>query len=165
MATHDSIEQRLNAPAPAAPSSEVPDLKHLQGIVGSRRRRRQTASSLAMVMMAGAAITVSVWQPTPGEPTQSTDSRTDPPAIIAPRPGVTAENLRMVHHREPQYRVFARVHDQVPVFGVHPESKQVEHLGWIESERAVPVDIDGISRQQQRSIEAVLRDDPNPLSL
>ncbi|MCG8651960.1 MAG: hypothetical protein MI861_19120, partial [Pirellulales bacterium] len=64
-------------------------------------------------------------------------------------------------------RVFARVIEQSPVFDVHPQTKVMRHVGWIESEQTVPLDLRFFSDDQQQDFRAMLR--PNaqsvPLSL
>lgn len=51
-------------------------------------------------------------------------------------------------------RLFANVTDKVPVFELEEKTQHFVHVGWMESEKTIPVDVNRLSRQQQ----AVIRD-------
>jgi hypothetical protein len=148
---------------PRVPHSAPPDLEHL--IIRLRKRRRarrilgtSVLSALGVLLIACAHEWNSTRRPQRNRPgdavvradtESSTDSReTAGPSGVEPMP----ESLAGV-------RVFAKVHQPIPVFGRQEGTEYIRHVGWIDSEELVPVDLSRFPLEQQKSIEAVLHED------
>lgn len=172
-----STESLLHTALPPVPPAEVPDIAALQNRVSKRRRRRKwgTFVSCSVAVAIGLAV-VSRWnqgnEPAPlVQPGQAVSGEKSSRALA----GQTQPVIFPVDHDVAQVgvdetndiRVFARVIEQSPVFDVHPQTKVMRHVGWIESEQTVPLDLRFFSDDQRQDFRAMLR--PNaqsvPLSL
>lgn len=172
---HQSLEERLNAEPPTAPRSNIPRIETI-----ARRAQRQRLTQSGSWVGAGAlAILVAssflpnenarptvdapsvdlVAQDTPSSDVavESTDIGAEPNQPKSPPSQETPTLAEQPTSRG--LHVFATVRGQVPLFGVDKETQRLEHIGWIESEQRLPVDLDQLSTGQWKSIEAVYRND------
>lgn len=163
-----SIQPLLGDDIPQAPPVRVPSLDQLRREVGRRRQRRKLASAAALGSVALAIVAGFAFRFGPGDQPETLPLR---PEAAAPVSVVDADDRpprdqRVVAMSDPGVRVYARVLDHLPVFGMNEETKLIRHVGWIESERTIPVDLERLSADQQRTLKAVLDDSqPQAISL
>ena len=169
--TDQTIESELNSNVPLVPSSTPPGIESLNQRVASLRRRRSIVRGTATCVLLLATVFAmnSFRQPAdlnrPGkdaialsdnQPSLSTSqsdqspTQTDRGAGVAPQAPET---------RTPKIQLYASLSHSVPVFDLDEETKTIHHVGWVESQQEVPVDMKYVPENQQESFNAVLNGD------
>ncbi len=166
-----SAEQLLLEEIPAAPAVTIPDMDVIRGRMVKRRRRKRiitTSLATAAVVAAVAIHRVSdVTDPGFADSSQPADiesfadgatNRTsvqDFQEAVVKKPDAGGPDIVVLPD---DVRVFARVRNQLPVFGVSRETQRMQHVGWFESESTIPVNLNRLPARQQQSIRAVLHE-------
>ena len=142
----------------AVPTSHAPSMESLQQKVSQVRRRRTMLRSVtgaaAVLMCVVGSIAVL---------NRSNDQSNDVvmpqnnhvAAAVDPTPtAVESDQAPVVSG--PKIQLYARVRGAVPVFDIDAEKKLIQHVGWAESERKVPVDMRYVPESHQETFHAVL---------
>lgn len=154
MSDRQRIESLFQRSDPDLPTSDPPRMSELRICVQRRRRQRKIVTSALFGGAVCCLLALILSKPS-----------TQFDAITAPGASVT------LHHDQAQQRqpavsrasiepggvrVFARVRLQTPVFGLDEETRYLRHVGWIDSEETVPVDLSQFPSAQRENLEAVL---------
>ena len=154
-------ETQIQVSEVATPESFAPSLKELQEAVQTRRNFRAVrmrvlgSVSVVLCMIIGAWTLKSSEVVAPSLP-QPTDVIVNVADQDSP-----ATNVAMDTDSESDapFRVFAKVRQPVPVFQKQEGTEYLHHIGWMNSERVVPVDTKQFLPEQRQQFEAVLQDD------
>lgn len=147
------------------PDSAPPTFHDLMNEVQLRRRRRTVAKGAVLAVVTACVVLVVTHQPSDaiidGQTMQAQDMQSDlaesPVTVIAEAPKDEDEPATM--------RLFARVRGESPVFEFDRETRQMLHVGWVQSLQRVPIDMRYVPSQQQETYEAVLSSQATPYSL
>lgn len=158
MNTNRSTDQLLAAAIPKVPVVAVPDIDSLHRQLNRRRRRKLvSAASIAGVALALLATFALPWDPETDHETAGLPKLLPSVGVIVD-PRIDQDDVGVVSAVDlsADVHVYARLWGQLPVFGVDRETQRMHHVGWIESETTLPVDLQTFSKDQQQSIKAVL---------
>ncbi|MGB7344343.1 MAG: hypothetical protein WBD20_09025 [Pirellulaceae bacterium] len=165
-----NAERLFKNDATIVPPSSPPEFRQLTKRVALLRRRRRVVRSLA----ASAAVVVGLlFVATWRNSDQLNDSAArlaadangqsaDPPAkqtneqIVQDNSAPVAPVERVKSSGSPKIQLYASVSQSVPVFDFDEQSKTIHHVGWVESQHDVPVDMSFVSENQQDTFNAVL---------
>jgi hypothetical protein len=153
MADNNHIESLLQRPDPRTPPSNPPDVNELQQRVGKRRRRRTLIATSLVGGTLTCLLVVVLWRPHFGS---DANQNRGGAATVANEPTPLDAPVSLASNEPSGVRVFATVWHQIPIFELEEKTQALRHLGWIDSEEMVPVDLSQFSSDQQKSIEAVL---------
>lgn len=172
----EMIERRLESELPLPPGDA--DVEAIRCRLARRRRRRQVVSSVSLVATATLiAFAVFRWDRPRSEIAETANDSFVPVEVILAdkaadvrRGDAIGESILdddddddgrddpVVATEEQlsgsELQIYAQVRDPLPVFGVRDDTQQFVHIGWIESERTVPVDLGAFSSSQQAGIRA-----------
>lgn len=155
---------------PAAQSLPVPYstppkfgvlMNHVQ-----RRRRRRTVTKVTALAVVTACVALVVTQ-------QPSDAIIDGQAMkmqvvlsdVTDLPVTAMAEVPKDEKKPAAMRLIAKVRGDSPVFEFDRETKQMYHVGWVQSLQRVPIDMRYVPRQQQETYEAVLYAKAVPFSL
>ena len=149
-------QQRLPESQIAVPPSEPPSLVTLNERVSQVRRRRKFVRASGSVVIACLASALVFWigsvsNEVPGETQVAVSSPTGRQEF-----NDFSEAPEETTRRQPRIQLYANLVDAVPVFDFDKETKAIHHVGWVESEQRVPVDMNYVPQQQQETFNAVL---------
>lgn len=157
----------LSETEPRVPYSAPPAVEHLMIRLRKRRRTRRIVGTSLVATIGVLLITCAhVWNDTrqtelnqPGAAVASAEAQ---PAT-ASRDPTQPDDVDQISESLGDVRVFAKVHQPIPIFDRQEGTEYIRHVGWIDSEEIVPVDLSRFSLEQQQSIESVLHENaPNP---
>ena len=151
---------------PIAPQSQPPTLAELQQQVSKRRctrkSRRRIAGSFLAAATVGLVVTFAYQTPQQVE-TETAATHIEPSITGTPTELRVAENPSSLNpefsQEQNRFRVLARVHQPLPIFQRDENSDHLLHVGWMNSEQVVPVDVNQFQPEQQQSIQAVLTEE------
>jgi hypothetical protein len=131
-----------------------------QRVARVRRRRRslRIVSGAAAILLFG-YVTQSNWQQ-PTKPDGMPGSVQE--SLVADAVGadaVPAPRSKPLKSRPPRVQLYASVSQSVPVFDFDQQTQSMHHIGWVESQQEVPVDMNYVPDNQQDSFKAVLNND------
>ncbi|QDT12509.1 hypothetical protein [Planctomycetes bacterium K23_9] len=164
------VTMRLASETVQTPPSLPPDFDQLTRKVAAVRRRRRVvmtvaAGSVAIMCLA----TVFAWQGlmAPNKSQINVAQGNLPDGMLAEsnratsiavlQPSVGEESS--VEVRPPKIQLYALMSQSVPVFDVDEKTKTIHHVGWVESQQDVPVDMNYVSENQQNRFGVVLEAD------
>jgi hypothetical protein len=139
---------------PSLPKSTPPSLAELQVRVRrlqASRRRRTAMTALSCIFALAGVFLSQTWNRN-----QSPDKSSPQITGVVGPVNSTETPRREAMPDEHSFRVFARVHQPVPIFHQAEGTDLLRHVGWIASEEMVPVNMKGVPDEQRQSIEAVL---------
>lgn len=175
----EQIIEQLTRETPATPTVDVPCLETIEGIA---RRRSEVRHQLLAVgcLLIGAAFVGVISRRSNDVVARSNSSAleargakgvisTPPVKSLAPLESPTVAQSNAVEvtgeslsQSENDVRVYATVVEAVPVFQFEAGSQVYRHLGWLDQQRVVPVDLSDLPADQQQSFEAVLKENSQP---
>lgn len=157
--------QTLKSDTPSAPPASPPTVDFLnQRVAGLRRRRqiiRATTSTAAVVCL---FVLFSLWQPTEShkDGTGAVVAETSPPPATTfetAEPKFAAPSSQPIKIQPSKVQLYASISQSVPVFDVNEETQTIHHVGWVESNQEVPVNMNYVPENQQDSFNAYLNED------
>ena len=181
-ADRDPLEQQLMADANLElPASLAPDISELHERVSVVRRNRKIMRgvnvALATCLIATCGFVVldryRSNQPLPGAPSPSqiavelplrNDAVSEPQRSNGELQDLPRKSDRF-NDRSPRIQLYARYVEPMPVFDIDQEKQEVHHVGWVESERTIPVDMKYVPTDQQETFNAMLSGDAWNISL
>ncbi len=143
---------------PSVPLSVAPKLDELASRLGQRRRQQRMERTAACgillvgIIMLGLGANHALWQPKSvpaGRNIVQSVSTELEPTLQAPDSSADV-------------RVFAKVHQPIPIFGRVQDTEYLRHVGWIHSEQIVPVDLNQFPVEQRKTIRAELDESGQP---
>lgn len=143
----------------AVPASEAPTVSQLKERGRNNRRWRRGTMGLlgfGLVMMPLALFGPDLSTFVPETPSRS---------VVETTPLDSGRTIVEASRRSSEARglqVFATVRKPVPVFDRQQDTQYYRHVGWIDSEAVVPIDVSQVPPEQLRALEALLRDDSGP---
>ncbi len=175
------IASRLATDTPAVPNSDPPSVEDLNRRVASVRRRRRAVRfvSAAAATFLFVFVTRANWQQQTGpndvpenliaevgSPNGVFDLNADLAPTIpakdaksAPAKDAKSAPAKDAKSAAPRIQLYASVSQAVPVFDFDKQTQSIHHVGWVESQQEVPVDMNYVPDNQQDSFKAVLNDD------
>ena len=147
------------------PDSLPPTMQELARSVGRLRRRRRAIGGAALGFALTSCVVLLIVQWTrdanPDRVIQAAvaDASVNESAVPAVAKAVISEE------KPATIQLFARIRGDSPVFEFNRETKQLQQVGWLSSERMVPVDMRYVPSQQQETFNAVLDREGAMLSL
>ena len=145
----------LEESEPGIPDSTPPTLNQLSQRLNRRRARKRTGLAVGCSLAVIGLVATAALQRGSEEPVASTDSRRDY-AGTASQSG-SSSNLPI--HELPDIRLLASVYKSVPLFEIEADTRRFQHVGWIESEEVVPIDLGEVTDDQQATLRAVLTEE------
>ena len=160
----DKIQRQLEqAPEMEVPFSTPPSFSELNERVAVVRRRRKTMRVISGMTAAACFLMVSLFLIRPKVDGNRDIQIAGNPSSIIPEPNSVNESLPVEAELEtlhqPKIQLYARVVGTAPVFDYDEDTETIHHVGWIESERRVPVDMKYVPQQHQEKFNAALSSD------
>jgi hypothetical protein len=147
------------------PDSAPPTFLDLTNEVQRRRRRRTVTKAAVLAVVTACVVLVVTHQPSDaiidGQAMQVQDVQSD----LAESPVTVIAEAPKDENKPATMRLFARVRGDSPVFEFDRETKQMHHVGWVQSLQRVPIDMRYVPSHQQETYEAVLYSKAVPFSL
>lgn len=143
----------------SAPAPSLDSLHERVGQVRSRRRRLRVGSSLAAIVCLMGTLVYMNQEETPApivddvpmELALNTDASPPETQQVADVPPSEPQQ-----RSQPRIQLYANVVGAAPVFDFNEDTQSMHHVGWIESERRVPVDMKYVPDRQQKTFNAAL---------
>lgn len=168
----NEIEQQLrdqsqfNVPKVAPPPLGV--LNARVDVARRRRRRFRTGvSGAVLLVVAGGTLAWINGTNTPRtnggtESTQIVDAMPKNPTSpkIGPTDTIatntTSKKKNDSTFKRPRIQLYAKVRQPLPVFDIQQDTKAIHHIGWVECEESIPLDMRYVPDSQQQTFDAVL---------
>ncbi|MFK8113928.1 MAG: hypothetical protein AB8B91_17125 [Rubripirellula sp.] len=135
-----------------SPTSNPPSLDELRVRLQSRRKRRKRVR-LAAGFSVGIAATWLLSLVSSMSVERGAEPQIASVTPIQPSPSVA------VDEELPEFAVFARVRQPMPIFHRPEGSELLQHVGWVESEEVVPVNMSQLPEDQRKGFYQVLNED------
>ena len=148
----------------AVPTSHAPSMESLQQKVSQVRRRRTmlrsvTGAAAVLMCVVGSIAMLNRSNDQSNDVAMPQNNHVavaiDPTPAAVESTDQTPVDQKLVAS-EPKIQLYARVRGAVPVFDIDAEKKLIQHVGWAESERKVPVDMRYVPESHQETFHAVL---------
>lgn len=161
--SNETTGKILDAQSIPVPESATPAMEDLLQQV-HRRRRRRSLARLGVAAGVAAACVALVFVRSQGD---IENNKRQPAPVVQVEPAMQNDLAVVpVQQRETaRIRLFARVRGETPVFEFDRETRRMNHVGWVQSQQRVPIDMRYVPSQQQETFNAVLHRKADPFSL
>ena len=143
---------------PSIPDSTPPTLNQLSQRLKRRRTSKRTGLAVGFSLAVIGLFATVALQPGTAELPATTDSRRE----YAGTASQSGSSTGAPFHEPSDIRLFASVYRSLPLFEIEAETQRFQHVGWIESEEVVPIDMGKMTDDQQATLRAVLTEDAEP---
>jgi hypothetical protein len=142
----------LEESEPGIPDSTPPTLSQLSQTLNRRRGRKRARLTVGCgLAVIGLVVTAALQRGTQELPA-TTDSHRE--SVGTASQGESSSDVPI--HEPSDIRVFASVYRSLPIFEIEADTQRFQHVGWIESEGIVPIDLTDATDDQQAMLRAVL---------
>lgn len=145
----------LEESEPGIPDSTPPTLDQLSQRLNRRRARKRTRLALGGSLAVIGLVATAALQRGSEQSPATTDSRRDYSGTASQ----SSSSSDVPIHELRDIRLLASVYQSVPLFEIEADTRRCLHVGWIESEEVLPIDLGEVTDDQQATLRAVLSDD------
>lgn len=145
---------KLDLAVPSAPASSPPTVSELAERLNHRKRRRKGAAAVAVATVG--LLASFLLRPDSSESESHRDFVVE---SVRETVGSTSDGELKLED-DAGIRLFATVRQSLPVFEVEKDTQLVHHVGWVDSESVIPIDLESVADDRREFLRAVLNDEP-----
>jgi hypothetical protein len=165
MSDYKISDMFLQQSEPTTPASSAPKLNELSGRVRSRRLQRRIVAACWCGTIGLCAIAVAIVWPSLGSGSGKDAPRSSENVAVVESPSRDEITFPGADPLVEGVQVFATVSQRIPIFGLQRDTQLLYHVGWIDSEEIIPVDVSQFPSDQQQNFKALLDESATPTFL